>query len=810
LAGSGTNYGTADLAGPLFPGDTNVVGTITLGGLTLESGATLYLDLGTNNTVGGEVNDLIQVNGDLTINGNSVVINPHGLLKLGVPYRLINYTGTLTMNGGLSVSGPNGQYIFTVDTSTPGEINLVVSGGPPVWDGGSVSDSDWSDAANWGGTSIVPYDSLYFAGDNRLNNTNDTGAGTSYGDIDFNTGSGAFVLNGNPLTLEGNINNNSTNLQTLNPSISLADNPVFNAGTAGLVLNGGVTNASSTAYTIHLQGVRGTLAGPLQSSSAGLQENLAVTLDYNAGESNSWSIVGNNTSYLTNLTVSSGSITLGTGSDSPSLSITNSSAYALEVGDTTNVTSVFTMNSGTLAATYSNEQPLEMGALGSTGIFNMNGGLLTLSGKYIQIGDTGGQGIFNQSGGTVNADVSGDFILGNQVNASGVLNISGGTFNIPNGAYVGFRGSGVWNISSTGSVVVGTMNMTRNNSDSPNASGTVNLNGGTLVMNQETMGNAGTGQTGAINFNGGVLTAAGDSTSFISPPVSPSVLTAAILAGGAIINDGGYAITISQPLVHDSSLGTTNDGGLTKLGSGTLALTATNTYTGQTTVSNGTLQVDGVVAGNGVDVENGTLSGVGSITAPVAIETVGTLSPGDNAIGTLSIADTLTLSGTNQMDLNKTNSILSSDLITNVTTLTLGGTLQLNITGNALANGDSFKLYSAGSITGSFASIEPATPGTGLAWDTSALDSQGILKVKNSGSSGPTIGAVSVSGGNVMFTVTGGNAGATLHVLTSTNLALPLSDWTPVTTNQFDNTGNFSFTNAVSGQPQQFFIIQEQ
>jgi fibronectin-binding autotransporter adhesin len=727
FAGSGTNSGTTELAGAFYPGDSNVVGTITLSGLTLDSGATVGFDLGTTNTVGGGVNDLIQVNGNLTINGNLVVINPMGLLEDGVPYRFANYTGTLTMNGGLSVSGPEG-YTFTVDTSTPHQINLVPSGGPPVWNGGSLVDSDWSDPANWNGTSIASGDTLYFAGNNRLTNTNDTPAGTTYGDIDFNAGAGAFVLNGNPIGLGGNVNNHSAHLQTVNVAMAIGQNSVFNAGTAGLVLEGGITNTSIIPYTIDLQGSNGTLAGSLQ-------ENLGVTLDYIAGASNSWSMVGNNTSYLTNLTVAGNSMTFGTGSDSPSLAITNDgSAYPLEIGTTTNVTSVLTINSGTLTVENSSEQPLEMGALGSTGIINVNGGTLNITGTYIQIGDSGGTGIINQSGGTVNAEASGDFILGNQTNAAGILNISGGTFNIPDNAYVGFRGAGIWNISSNGTIVAGTVNMTRNHSDAPNASGTINLNsGGTLVMDNEAMGNAATGQTGAINFNGGLLTAAADSTSFISPPASPSVLTATVQAGGAIINDGGYAITISQPLVHDSALGTTTDGGLTKQGSGTLTLAATNGYTGNTTVNAGILEI---------------------------------AQPTLAASSTVLVTNGATL----QLDFAVTNTVAG---------LVLGGESQPE------------GVYNAGT-------------------SPSYISGSGSLLVVSSAPAAPTIGKLSVSGGKLAFTVTGGNASTTLYVLTSTNLALPLADWTPVTTNQFDSNGSFSFTNSVSGQPKQFFIIQEQ
>jgi len=52
------------------------------------------------------------------------------------------------------------------------------------------------------------------------------------------------------------------------------------------------------------------------------------------------------------------------------------------------------------------------------------------------------------------------------------------------------------------------------------------------------------------------------------------------------------------------------------------------------------------------------------------------------------------------------------------------------------------------------------------------------------------------------------NAANTYYVLASTNVALPLTNWTTVATQQFDLTGNFAFTNRGGTNGQQFYLLK--
>jgi hypothetical protein len=74
----------------------------------------------------------------------------------------------------------------------------------------------------------------------------------------------------------------------------------------------------------------------------------------------------------------------------------------------------------------------------------------------------------------------------------------------------------------------------------------------------------------------------------------------------------------------------------------------------------------------------------------------------------------------------------------------------------------------------------------------------------------PTIQNLSIIDGNVVLTGTNNSgAGGTFHVLTSTNIALPVTNWTAVTNGTFDSSGNFNTTNAIDNtQSLGFYILQ--
>jgi len=75
------------------------------------------------------------------------------------------------------------------------------------------------------------------------------------------------------------------------------------------------------------------------------------------------------------------------------------------------------------------------------------------------------------------------------------------------------------------------------------------------------------------------------------------------------------------------------------------------------------------------------------------------------------------------------------------------------------------------------------------------------------------LGGITLSGANLVLNGIDGQSGRTYYVLTSTNLALPLSQWTPVATNVLSANGNFTITitnTVTTGTPQQFYILESQ
>ena len=139
------------------------------------------------------------------------------------------------------------------------------------------------------------------------------------------------------------------------------------------------------------------------------------------------------------------------------------------------------------------------------------------------------------------------------------------------------------------------------------------------------------------------------------------------------------------------------------------------------------------------------------------------------------------------------------------------GSLIITNLAGTLGNGDTFQLFNAANYSGAFASLTLPPLAYGLVWTTNTLATSGNLSVVATNT--PVIANTVTSGSDLSLTGSGGVGYANYYVLSTTDLTLPLADWTPVLTNQFDSTGNFSITltNVLNpNQPALFYRLQLQ
>ncbi|HRT57493.1 MAG TPA: hypothetical protein P5038_12770, partial [Candidatus Paceibacterota bacterium] len=254
-----------------------------------------------------------------------------------------------------------------------------------------------------------------------------------------------------------------------------------------------------------------------------------------------------------------------------------------------------------------------------------------------------------------------------------------------------------------------------------------------------------------------------------------------------------------------------------------VALGASSTHSGITEVASGTLMLDpggALTATPEIRVRSGatfdvtavapwvlgasqTLTGSGAVNGSVVAN--GTVSPG-TSIGTLTFNNDLTLGGVTVMEVTKDTGLASDGVVVNGS-LTYGGKLEVVLAGTVpLAVNDTFQLFNApAGLSGSFSQIvlPPA-----YTWDTSQLGVDGRIRVTGVAAP-PQITTVTVAGGTVTLSGSGGTPGGTYYVLSSTNVGLPLASWTALITNLFDGTGKFTYSMPVNpGEPQRFFRLQ--
>jgi autotransporter-associated beta strand protein len=151
LGGNGSASGTVTIASGAILAPGNSIGTITVGGLTLDAGANLHYEIGAGNDT-----TVVTASSGLVINGGAVTLfqenttNPFAAVGT---YNLIQYTGSIGGAGisSLSVANPQAGFNYAFGTSG-GYVTLSITASGAIGDWNLDGSGAWATAGNWTGS----------------------------------------------------------------------------------------------------------------------------------------------------------------------------------------------------------------------------------------------------------------------------------------------------------------------------------------------------------------------------------------------------------------------------------------------------------------------------------------------------------------------------------------------------------------------------------------------------------------------------------------------------------------------------------
>jgi fibronectin-binding autotransporter adhesin len=642
LSGSGAVTGNtaAGSGSTIVPGTVGTAGTLTFNNDLTLNGQSITFDLRNNTTEGIGTNDEIVVAGNLTLNGGEKIYLNYldGQLAAGT-YTLLRYGNSKSGNFSLGAAYPN----VTLDqTGSPGFVLLVVSGSGStannltwkgdgtanLWDIGSTANwvTNWANpAVAYTDPSKVTFDdsgsnspaislntttlpntvtfsntakaytlsgsgkmsggaTLTLKGTNSVTLTteNDFTGGTTFtsngilrlgsGGATGSAGSGSIALGGAspkvivnrtaPLTLGAVAGTGGTpQIQQIGSGTTTLSGSTDNAYLGGVVSGGTLVLGKASSGSVHALGTATTLnsGGTLQLAGSGGDQIVNTMTLTGAGGTLDLAGMAESISVFSGYGVINDTVTGG------NLTCTNTSGLVVQNGTLTisngtvtlpitpglNVYSTLNMNGGTVNST-GGSAATSHGVEGG-GTLNMNSGSMAGSGNYYYaIGGTLGSGLAsaNFNGGTFTS--GGELLIGFQKPARVIVN-PGATLNL--------------NFFSYGDAAGSCTNY---------------LNGG--LVQALAFNNRGSG-TSVNYFNGATVQAKANRDPWIN-----TMTHAYISTNGFTVDANGYIISIVQGLEHDPALGVALDGGLTKIGNGTLTLKGVNTFTGPITNMAGALQ----------------------------------------------------------------------------------------------------------------------------------------------------------------------------------------------------------------------------
>lgn len=666
----GDNGGATSVS-KLGTGKWVLTGNNTYSGTTTISGGVLQIG---HSTASGTVGS-----GNIVNNGTLVLFRSDSFTLSNV----ISGTGTVSNAQGTGrLSGMNTYTGFTSISTGTLVVDTLANGGSPSNIGASSSAA--GNLQLNGGTfryvgPAVSTDRLFSVGTSSTLDASGTGA------LNF-TNTGALVL---PFTLARTFTLTGTNTDANTLAPSLGDNTavtsLVKSGTGTWVLTGantytGITTISGGVLQVGNGGTTGALGAGFVFNNANLTINRsnAVTIANTISGTGSLTQAGTGTTTLTGISTYSGSTTIDAGT--------------LQIG-----------NGGIT------------GSLGGGAIVN-NGTLTFNRSDAVTLGNTvSGGGTFVQAG-------TGTITLTGLFNPTGPVMINTGGLQVGNGGLLGGLGSG--NVTNNGSLIINRSNaytlfnaISGTGSLTQAGSGTTTINtansytGATIitggVLSVTALANGGSNSSiGASSSTAANLVLNGGTLKFTGVPTSTNRLFSVGTAGGTLdasglgasalnltstgsmgfnSQSGARTLTLTGTSTGNNTLAAIigDNGGatsLTKAGAGTWILTGTNTYTGTTTITAGTLQLGTFVAtgtlGSGPVVNNGNL---------IVQKSSSIISNAISGSGNLTISSATILTGTNSY--------------TGTTTINSGLTIGTGVINSGTLGTGPVVLNSSGSLT---------------------------------------------------------------------------------------------------------------
>ena len=571
-------------------------------------------------------------------------------------------SGTLTFAGGSTLQYAGGN---TQDVS--GQIQAIPTGVVATIDTGANTVSFGTGLTGSGGLTKAGAGTLNLTGANTYTGSTGVNAGTL-----ILSGAGTMVGQGGAAIVNGNFVVAST-----------ASGPIFNVS--------GSTNATN----FWIGGAPPSTAGV---ANVYIAPQVTGTVEQTNSQTIAIGAYGAGTVFQESGTLSYG----GTNSAGISLGLDGGDG-TLNVSSPPGAASISSVTTGTGALAIASTQSSDVGTL------NVNGGTVRVTastaGSNFQVGGTGGgQAIVNLNGGTLQTQ---NWLVGGSTVAP-VLNFNGGTLQA-NQASTNF-------LNSTAKTPDTVVKIFANG-------GTIDTNGNNITITEALANASGTGVTG-VSFTSTsdiftvppTVTFSGDATGYATLDSNGLVNGIAVTNGGTVSGQTASISGYSGALTVNTALN--NTGGLTKVGAGTLTLSAANTYAGPTNVQNGTLALTGSLSGStsvtlgsatgptsgvlqlgGASAVNQTIAGLFTSGSGTGNAVVG----GASAVSTLTIANSVpdTFAGTLGGALTNQNNLALTVAATGGTTLTLTGVntyTGITTVGSSAASGGTLIIGGNGSL----------------------------------------------------------------------------------------------------------------